>query len=61
LGFDQESVYEELRQAVRTAPQFRFDWFIRSRTAIELSRRCNVLIQIIEKEIGELPEVNTEI
>jgi hypothetical protein len=49
-------VYEEIRQAVRIAPQFRFDWFIRSRTAMELSRRCNVLIQLIEKEIGDLPE-----
>lgn len=26
LGFDAENVYEELRQAVRLAPQFRFDW-----------------------------------
>lgn len=34
LGFDKENVYEELRQAVRSAPQFRFDWFIKSRTAV---------------------------
>jgi hypothetical protein len=34
LGFDKDSVYEELRQAVRQAPQFRFDWFIKSRTAM---------------------------
>ena len=61
LGFDAENVYEELRQAVRGAPQFRFDWFIRSRTAIELSRRCNVLIQLIEKEIGELPDEKTPV
>ena len=32
-------VYEELRAAVRSAPQFRFDWFIKSRTAMELQRR----------------------
>ncbi|KAI6171188.1 Transcription activator [Aphelenchoides bicaudatus] len=56
LGIDNENVYEEIRQAVRIAPQFRFDWFIRSRTAIELNRRCNVLIQLIEKEVGDLPE-----
>ncbi|KAI6229821.1 hypothetical protein M3Y99_01129900 [Aphelenchoides fujianensis] len=56
LGFDGENVYEELRQAIRAAPQFRLDWFIRSRTAMELSRRCNVLIQLIEKEVGELPD-----
>lgn len=34
LGFDKETVYEELRQSVRMAPQFRFDWFIKSRTAM---------------------------
>merc|ERR1712025_463802 len=32
LGFDKENVYEELRAEVRNAPQFRFDWFIKSRT-----------------------------
>lgn len=34
LGFDKENVYDELRTAVRQAPQFRFDWFIKSRTAM---------------------------
>ena len=34
LGFERENVYEELRQAVRNAPQFRFDWFIKSRTSV---------------------------
>ncbi|WKY02175.1 hypothetical protein Q1695_015860 [Nippostrongylus brasiliensis] len=53
LGFDKETVYEELRQSVRMAPQFRFDWFIKSRTAMELQRRCNTLITLIEKEMGE--------
>jgi SWI/SNF-related matrix-associated actin-dependent regulator of chromatin subfamily A member 5 len=56
MGIDNENVYEEIRRSVRVAPQFRFDWFFRSRTAMELRRRCNVLIQLIEKEIGDLPE-----
>ena len=34
LGFDKENVYDELRAAIRQAPQFRFDWFIKSRTAM---------------------------
>uniref|UniRef100_A0A4W5LIS2 SNF2 related chromatin remodeling ATPase 1 n=1 Tax=Hucho hucho TaxID=62062 RepID=A0A4W5LIS2_9TELE len=34
MGFDKENVFEELRQCVRNAPQFRFDWFIKSRTAM---------------------------
>uniref|UniRef100_A0A1B6L2G5 Chromatin-remodeling complex ATPase chain Iswi n=1 Tax=Graphocephala atropunctata TaxID=36148 RepID=A0A1B6L2G5_9HEMI len=56
LGFDKENVYEELRAAVRCAPQFRFDWFIKSRTAMELQRRCNTLITLIERENQELEE-----
>lgn len=56
LGFERENVYEELRQGVRSAPQFRFDWFIKSRTAVELQRRCNTLITLIERENQELEE-----
>merc|ERR1712121_631973 len=53
LGFDKENVYEELRAAVRAAPQFRFDWFIKSRTAMERQRRGNTLITLIERENEE--------
>lgn len=38
------------------SPQFRFDWFIKSRTALELQRRCNTLITLIERENLELEE-----
>ncbi|KAK1787712.1 hypothetical protein P4O66_015934 [Electrophorus voltai] len=72
-GFDRENVYEELRQCVRNTPQFRFDWFIKSRTAmryvdvctggrvfgqcaVELQRRCNTLISLIEKENMDIEE-----
>lgn len=56
LGFEKENVYEELRSAVRVAPQFRFDWFLKSRTALELQRRCNTLITLIERENQEVEE-----
>merc|ERR1711994_1158214 len=56
LGFDKENVYEELRAEVRNAPQFRFDWFIKSRTAMEFQRRCNTLITLIERENHEIEE-----
>lgn len=56
LGFDKENVYDELRTACRQAPQFRFDWFLKSRTALELQRRCNTLITLIERENAELEE-----
>ena len=56
LGFHRESVYDDLRLAVRNAGQFRFDWFIKSRTASELQRRCNTLISLVERENQELEE-----
>ncbi|XP_073498389.1 SWI/SNF-related matrix-associated actin-dependent regulator of chromatin subfamily A member 5 [Phyllobates terribilis] len=56
LGFDKENVYDELRQCIRNSPQFRFDWFLKSRTAMELQRRCNTLITLIERENLELEE-----
>ena len=42
-----------LRREVRKSPAFRFDWFIKSRTATELQRRCSTLIALIEKELEE--------
>ena len=48
--------WDELKAAFRMSPQFRFDWFVKSRTATELARRCDALIRLIEKEIQELDE-----
>ena len=31
--------------------QFRFDWYLKSRNAVELQRRCDTLVRIIEKEL----------
>jgi len=56
LGLERESAYDELRNAVRKASQFRFDWFIKSRTSMELQRRCNTLITLIERENQELED-----
>ena len=40
LGFDKENVYDKIRTAIRNAPQFRFDWFIKSRTALVSGSLC---------------------
>ena len=40
----------------RNSPQFRFDWFLKSRKAAELQRRCNTLIMLIERENQEYEE-----
>ncbi|KAI0987163.1 hypothetical protein GJ496_010235, partial [Pomphorhynchus laevis] len=56
LGFDKENVFDELRAYLRMSPQFRFDWYIKSRTAAELQRRCNTLITLIERENQEIED-----
>jgi SWI/SNF-related matrix-associated actin-dependent regulator of chromatin subfamily A member 5 len=50
LGFGR---WEELRSEVRQSWLFRFDWFLKTRTAQELARRVDLLAQCIEKEIQE--------
>lgn len=37
LGIDRDNVYDDLRLAIRLSPQFRFNWFIRSRTSMVCS------------------------
>ena len=37
----------------------RFDWFIKSRTAMELQRRCNTLIMLIEKVSTTIQQYST--
>ncbi|OAF65727.1 hypothetical protein A3Q56_06564 [Intoshia linei] len=53
LGINTENVYDIIKSAIRKESQFRFDWFFKSRNTLELQRRCNSLINIIEKEISE--------
>jgi len=51
LGYGQ---WDELREEVRRCWLFRFDWFIKTRTAVELQRRVDTLIKAIERENAEL-------
>nr|GLL41303.1 ISWI chromatin-remodeling complex ATPase CHR11-like [Ipomoea trifida] len=48
--------WDDLKAAFRTSTLFRFDWFVKSRTAQELARRCDTLIRLIEKENQEFDE-----
>lgn len=50
LGLDSENLYERLREEIRESPLFRFDWFIKSRTPIELQRRSTTLLSTLTKE-----------
>jgi len=45
--------WDELKAEVRAAWLFRFDWFLKTRTAAELGRRVDVLARLIEKEISD--------
>uniref|UniRef100_A0A7S0IUA5 Uncharacterized protein n=1 Tax=Calcidiscus leptoporus TaxID=127549 RepID=A0A7S0IUA5_9EUKA len=42
--------WEELKREVRRHPEFRFDWLFKSRTPIELGRRVDLLIRLIQNE-----------
>lgn len=52
FGLDADGLYEKIRDAIRNSPMFRFDWFLLSRTPIELSRRCHTLLACVVKEMG---------
>ncbi|KAG0036912.1 hypothetical protein BGZ82_003471 [Podila clonocystis] len=47
LGFGSEDVFDKIRDEIRKSPMFRFDWFLKSRTPLELSRRCAYLIKCL--------------
>lgn len=41
---------ERIRMEIRRAWQFRFDWFFKSRNAVEIQKRCDALIKVLERE-----------
>ncbi len=48
--------WDILRHEIRSSWLFRFDWWIKSRSSAEIAKRCDFLIQIIEKEIKQKEE-----
>lgn len=50
FGLDAPNLYEQIREAIRESPIFRFDWFFLSRSPAELARRCQTLLGAIQKE-----------
>ncbi|KAF9940295.1 hypothetical protein BGZ75_000577 [Mortierella antarctica] len=47
LGYGTDDVYDRIRDEIRKSPLFRFDWFLKSRTPLELSRRCTYLVKCL--------------
>lgn len=56
IGVSRLDSMEVLRERILNAPQFRFDWFIKTRTVTDLQRRCHKLISFIEREQREMEE-----
>ena len=52
-GLGADDVYERVRADVLGYPEFRFNWFIKSRTPQELARRCHTLLLLVMKEQEE--------
>ena len=50
LQYGAEEVYEDIKYEIQQSPLFRFDWFFKSRTSAELSKRCASLIGVLQKE-----------
>ena len=44
---------ERIRMEIRRAWQFRFDWYFKSRSALEIQKRCDMLVKIVEREVEE--------
>ena len=51
-GLNADDVYEKIKRDISEFPVFRFDWFFKSRTPLELQRRCQQLLMLISKEKG---------
>ena len=52
-GLSAEDVYERIRSDILYHPDFRFNWFIKSRTPQEIARRCNTLLLLVLKDEEE--------
>ncbi len=57
LGY---GAWDQLKLEIRKSWQFKFDWFLKSRTPQELNRRVDTLIRLIEKENQEIEEDEKE-
>ena len=53
LGY---GAWDELKAEIRSNWRFRFDWYFKSRSPVELQRRCDTLIRLIEKEHDDQKE-----
>ena len=55
LGYstDPAILYPEIHKSILRSPRFKFDFFLKTRTPSDLSKRCQKLISLLEKEAVE--------
>lgn len=55
LGYstDPTILYPEIHKAILRSTRFKFDFFLKTRTPSDLSKRCQKLISLLEKEAAE--------
>jgi SWI/SNF-related matrix-associated actin-dependent regulator of chromatin subfamily A member 5 len=51
---------ERIRMEIRRAWQFRFDWYFKSRSAVEIQKRCEAIVKVVERENEELRKKEEE-
>ncbi|GAA5977723.1 hypothetical protein JCM5350_002330 [Sporobolomyces pararoseus] len=51
-GIGKDDTYDRIKRDINEWPAFRFDWFLKSRTAPEIGRRCQTLIGLVEREFA---------
>lgn len=59
FGVDLPNIYERIKEAIRDSPFFQFDFFLQSRSAQEIGRRCVTLLGCVTKEIN--PELHVKV
>lgn len=50
FGLTSDNLFEKIKECCESSDLFKFDWFLRSRTTQELSRRCNTLLLAVTRE-----------
>jgi len=51
---------ERIRMEIRRAWQFRFDWYFKSRNAVEVQKRCDTIVKMVERENEEVRKQEEE-
>ena len=50
FGFGNDESYEKIRQEIKGSSMFRFNWFLKSRNANDINKRCSTLLTCLTKE-----------